>query len=280
MLNHALTWLQKGISPLPVGYRSKRPLLSSWLEFQQRLPTEQEVKRWFEHRHRNLAIVTGWQGLTVVDFDSMDLYNDWLQWAQHQPLAQLLALYALRAATSRGVHLYLFIDDTPRCLRVEGIDIKGKGGYVLTPPSVHPSGKPYTWLNPNAPIIRVPTLQDVVPYQPEQEQAHTGQAIALDPWESANRIVSGVTSNSWTAAKAVSLLQFFPQAKRSSRPGYYVALCPFHQDHEPSFWIDTTRNVCNCFKCKPQPKPMSSVDFYARLKQVDTGQAVKELSQL
>lgn len=279
MLNHALVWLQKGISPIPVGYRSKRPILSSWLEFQDRLPTETEVKRWFEHRHRNMAIVTGWNGLTVIDFDDMALYAAWIEWAQTQPLAHLVALYTARARTSRGLHLYVFIDDTPRCLRVDGIDVKGKGGYVLSPPSVHPSGKPYSWAIDNAPILRVPNLQAVMPYEPEQ--AHTGpQPSPVDPWEAANRIVSNVVSGDWGKAKAVSLLQFFPQAQQSGR-GYYKAICPFHQDHEPSFWIDPNRNVCNCFKCKPQPRPMSVVDFYARWKTAgDTGQAIKELSQL
>jgi hypothetical protein len=278
MLTEALYWLRLGVSPLPVGYRSKKPILSTWAEFQDRLPTEAEVKRWFDHRHRNMAIVTGWNGLTVIDFDDHALYAAWYAWAEAQPLARLVALYTRRVTTSRGLHLYVFIDDTPRCLRVDGIDVKGKGGYVLAPPSVHPSGRPYSWAIDNAPILRVKRLEDVLPYEPEA-QAHTGQATPLDPWEAANRVSTGAVSSDWAKAKAIPLLQFFPQAEKSGR-GYYKAICPFHQDHEPSFWIDANRNLCNCFKCKPQQRPMSVVDFYSRLKQVDTGQAVKELSQL
>jgi hypothetical protein len=36
-----------------------------------------------------------------------------------------------------------------------GLDIKSRG-YIVAPPSIHPSGRPYCWQDPNAPVTPVP----------------------------------------------------------------------------------------------------------------------------
>ena len=51
--------------------------------------------------------------------------------------------------TARGRHVYFQMPETP--VRnsagkiAPGIDVRGDGGYVLAPPSIHPSGKRYEW---------------------------------------------------------------------------------------------------------------------------------------
>ncbi len=37
-----------------------------------------------------------------------------------------------------------------------GVDVKGDGGYVLTPPSMHPSGRRYEWSVDCAPLAAAP----------------------------------------------------------------------------------------------------------------------------
>jgi hypothetical protein len=101
----AQSWLDQGIACIPVAYRDKRPVVASWREFQDRLPTLAEIARWFQSRLRNLAIITGWRGLTVLDFDQMPAYDLWR-------LAYPIAAASYSVATSRGIHVYLFIDET------------------------------------------------------------------------------------------------------------------------------------------------------------------------
>lgn len=53
------------------------------------------------------------------------------------------------ALTGRGLHIW-FADTTERRSMVLGekLDLKGVGGYVAAPPSLHPDGHVYRWLNP------------------------------------------------------------------------------------------------------------------------------------
>lgn len=53
------------------------------------------------------------------------------------------------ALTGRGLHIW-FADTTERRSMVLGekLDLKGVGGYVAAPPSRHPDGHIYRWLNP------------------------------------------------------------------------------------------------------------------------------------
>ena len=55
----------------------------------------------------------------------------------------------VRAVTGRGgTHLYFRYngtDITNRAGLLEGVDVRGEGGYVVAPPSVHPNGTEYAW---------------------------------------------------------------------------------------------------------------------------------------
>jgi Bifunctional DNA primase/polymerase, N-terminal len=46
-----------------------------------------------------------------------------------------------------------------------GIDVKGEGGYVVAPPSVHPDGPQYRWLN-DEPVAEAPSWLLVLARKP------------------------------------------------------------------------------------------------------------------
>jgi len=67
------------------------------------------------------------------------------------------------ARTARGLHVWFgFLTREPQRTVKLGpkLDLKGVGGYVAAPPSVHPSGFVYEWLVPIAPggVLNPPTL--------------------------------------------------------------------------------------------------------------------------
>lgn len=274
-LETAMNWLHQGIAVIPVWYRSKKPAIKSWIEYQSQLPTEEQVTEWFNHKMRNLAIITGWQGLTVIDFDNFDIYSEWLQWAT-QGVASLVALYGMSVVTSRGVHVYIKCPNAHN-MKLQGIDIKACGGYVLAPPSVHPSGLPYTWLNEGQ-IIEVDDLGELIPdswIQPNNTEQTTVQIV--DPWEMAATRSATIGMGAISRIKERVKITDIIKAEKSSRPGWYKTRCPFHQDTEPSFWINEEAGYCGCYACGG--KPMDVVNLYARLNGVDNRTAIAALAE-
>jgi hypothetical protein len=138
-LAEALWYLRQGFSIIPLVPSSKRPAVP-WKEYQERRPTEDEVRAWVTGTpDRGIGLVTGAvSGLVVLDCDVRNGGdNDELR---------RLAPSALVAQTGGGgIHVYCQHPATPvSCGTIrQGIDRKGDGGYVVAPPSVHPNGTRY-----------------------------------------------------------------------------------------------------------------------------------------
>lgn len=133
-----------GLAVLPLVYAAKRPATAHGYRDASIDPVQ--IAAMFATR-RNIGIRTGGQ-LLVIDVDPRS--------GGLESMAQLVAEHGALPVTARvntrdgGYHLYLRLPagGTARCgpLRgYEGIDVKGDGGYVVAPPSIHPSGATYTW---------------------------------------------------------------------------------------------------------------------------------------
>lgn len=280
MLNEAKFWIENGIAVFPCWHRQKTPRVTHWQQYQTQLPTAAEVDQWFNRGLVNMAIITGWQDLVVIDFDDMDMYRMWYFWAKQtggEPL--LIAETTRRAMTNKGVHLYVTIAGEVRNRKFTGGDIRGAGGYVIAPPSIHPSGKAYRWLRPNAPILAASSLDAILPadWMPAPPPAYPlyTEHTPRDKWDAIDAPQSGALSINGVKA-AVSLLSLLPEARQSSPDGrWWKAPCPFHRDLHPSFWIDTTRGLCGCHSCGM--KPMDVINLYAALNGIDNRAALVEL---
>lgn len=70
VLDVAISYLKTGLSVLPADGLQKRPVVASWKTYQQRLPTEDEVRDWFA-RDRPMCLVAGRISgrLEMIDFD-------------------------------------------------------------------------------------------------------------------------------------------------------------------------------------------------------------------
>jgi hypothetical protein len=281
ILETAFNWLTKGIAVIPVRYMDKKPLIP-WAQYQTVLPTVEELVCWFATDHVNLAVVTGWRGLVVLDFDSMDSWNIWKAWARYEAVAGYILDHTYKVMTARGVHVYVFLDQPVKMRPMGFMDIKASGGYVLAPPSVHPTGVLYLAMDESAEICRCPSLECLVPAawleQPEAVVAVQVEHKAVDLWDKANNAAEPVGISVEEIKQNVRIESFFSHLYPSSK-GYMLALCPLHDDHHPSMWVDTKNQICGCYAGCNGGKSLDAIDLFARLHQLSNSEAIRELAE-
>ena len=274
ILDASLFWLDQGIATVPLVYRSKKPLVP-WTPYRTHLPSVEQVKLWYgDGSPRNLALVTGWMNICVLDFDTPENYACWFVWQlEFQP--EILNTY--RVLSNRGVHVYYYLSEPAKMATLAGalFEVKCSGRLVTAPPSIHESGCAYTPLNDPA-NIRVVRPEEILNYSP----------IVFDPLvfplQRRSKYAPADTFTNENPIEAikerVSLLSFFPAAQKIDER-FYRYDCPFH-GHKNNFWIDTQLNICGCFAgCIGRPS-LDVLDFYSRLNECDTRQSIKELSYL
>jgi len=144
LLNAALRCAARGWPVLPVKARGKVPLTEHGLHDASLDPAQ--VKEWWGRWPRsNVGLRTG-AAFDVLDIDiagvdvMLALTEEHGTWSRSGPYVR---------TGSGGRHIY-FAPTTRRVGNrarfVEGCDWRGKGGYVIAPPSAHRSGEWYEWL--------------------------------------------------------------------------------------------------------------------------------------
>lgn len=133
MRDDALELAAAGWHVFPVQPKGKQPLVK-WRDVS--TTDAQTVGEWWDRwPDANIGIDCGKSGLVVVDFDGVEAPD----------------VHTLVVKTARGVHQYYANsgDAVPNSAGMLGehIDVRGEGGYVLAPPSIHPTGAKYEWAN-------------------------------------------------------------------------------------------------------------------------------------
>jgi archaellum biogenesis ATPase FlaH len=147
-LRAALFYAQRLRWPVfPIKPRAKTPLTKHG--FKDATMDEKQIRQWWEMwPDANIGVPTGEQ-FWVLDVDPRHGGEDsraaLVQ--QHGALAD-----TLRQTTGGGGSQYLYempdqakITNATQVCGWKGIDVRGEGGYIVVPPSVHPSGGVYKW---------------------------------------------------------------------------------------------------------------------------------------
>ena len=146
----AASYAARGWAVLPLGTRNKVPAIKGGCR--SATSDETQVHAWWSaNPGHNIGIATGAAsgGLVVIDIDvdpdsGEDGMAELRRWERrHGSLPETVT-----AITGRGgLHLYYRTSEPFRnsANRGLGIDVRGDGGFVVAPPSVHPNGNAYAW---------------------------------------------------------------------------------------------------------------------------------------
>lgn len=153
MQKAALWYARHGWRVLPCIEGKKEPAIKAWQK--NATSDERQVKAWWDVRPRsNIGIACGpGSGLAVLDVDKK---------GKEDGEKSLVALEHKHGELPRTIHqmtgsggfqfFYRYpegrtIRNSCRSLG-KGLDTRGDGGFVIVPPSVHPSGGVYEWMAP------------------------------------------------------------------------------------------------------------------------------------
>ena len=193
-LDYAIAYLRRGWVPIPLcwpdhkgrcacgkghGDRStgKAPLLGT--DYQDVRPTEADVRAWWSRwPQANVGILLEPSGLVVVDLDSPE--------AQTEVQDRLTP--SATVSTGKGTHTYYQAPANLPGRRInkwgesKAIDLLGKG-YIVAPPSIHATGRVYTWDDPGAELGEAPqwvvdTLTPTAPPKPRRRLSFTPPELA------------------------------------------------------------------------------------------------------
>ena len=161
-LGAAVLYARHNISIIPCA--GKKPALASWEYYQARRADERQLLQWQrDGKLTNIGVVCGRvsDNLVVIDLDGQAAVD-----AYAITFPDLLDTFAVTSGSGLGMHLYYRVSELPPTTRVVGcaygnVELRANGMYVIAPPSIHPSGKPYT-IARRAPIQPLNHMRPVV----------------------------------------------------------------------------------------------------------------------
>lgn len=160
LISAALWYAEQGLPVFPCKPGDKPPLTRHGLK--DATTDADHIRRWWERSPQaNIGLLTGYR-FDVIDIDGYAgqvtrsaMWCDGRQECEsasceHGLFGRIDAAALGKVSTPRdgGMHIYIRAGGSgngARISRLDGIDFRGIGGYVIAPPSVTPNGR-YMWL--------------------------------------------------------------------------------------------------------------------------------------
>ena len=138
-LSHALGYAGQGLHVFPLKPRSKAPLTKSG--FKDASADKEKILHWWtQYPEANIGLATGSiSGFWVLDVDGT-----------YPP--EFPSLPKPTVKTMKGYHYYFRCPDATLIknrtkLFGAAVDVRGDGGYIVAPPSIHPDGGVYEFVS-------------------------------------------------------------------------------------------------------------------------------------
>ncbi|MDC0934762.1 AAA family ATPase [Pirellulales bacterium] len=166
--DYATGYRGAGLSIVPIRNDGSKAATVKWSDYQRRLPTDDELRRWFIADNVGLAIIYGSVSgnAELIDLDNADIAADYRE-AVEAVAPGLLAKLCIIQTPRPGFHLVYrceVIEGNQKLAQDEGaetlIETRGQGGYALAPgcpPACHPTGRTYEH-EAGPPLTELPTI--------------------------------------------------------------------------------------------------------------------------
>jgi hypothetical protein len=205
-LSAALFWLSLGVEVLPLKPRSKH-LQPGFGPRKARISDPAFARKWFLNTNANIGVVLG--GDTLIE------------------------------RTARGYHAFFFGTVLPSAA-LNHCEFKSSGACMVSP-SIHPSGFVYRVID-HAPIASIDALtaRRLFPFL-SKSQPRTSPKL-----ETSIPTAGGVIARIKTARSTLDEMITAGITLQPAGPNTLVGLCPFHDDHSPSLWLNPQSNLWGC----------------------------------
>lgn len=273
----ACWWLNQGVEVVPLKPQSKE-LQPGYGPRKARIADVAFARKWFLNTNANLGVVlSGDAGLAVGDWDNVQDYEAW-----RDTTGALVDTLAER--TARGYHLF-FVGEGLTSAVGNGCEFKANGVCMVSP-SVHPSGVVYRIVN-DAPIAPVGGERAgmIFPFLSEEDDRKDRDDLnpCMDSaFRKQRRDVpagGGVIARIKAARSTVEEMNAVGIKLRSGGKNALVGLCPFHDDHSPSLWVNPESGLWGCNKPScPAAGVHDVINFRALARGISNTEAIKELA--
>jgi len=248
MKDYALAYYDHGWVPVPVTPGEKAPTLVAWGPFQRKRPTREQVAEWWgKWPDANIAILTGDpSGVDVVDVDVK---------TKGDPKPFQGSTQCWVNTPSGGWHFYYITKKlTSRAGVLQGVDVRGNGGYVLAPPSRIKGVGGYVW--GGEPVTRVApqAMPSKVFHLVAPKKAEEKKATVVRPTENwlAGILTDGVGEGGRNSA-AAKLAGYF-LSKGMPRDVVVAALDGWNSKNQPPLEYEELGRIVTSIAAKEEQR--------------------------
>jgi len=164
----------------PVG-KNKRAILNDWPHVASE-DVEVIDKWWVQYPNASIGVACGpGSGIWVLDVDLPNGFENLKKLEKnHGNLPDTLK----QQTGSGGIQYFWKWNGTPirnsSSKIAPNIDVRGDGGYVVIPPSTHPSGNQYKWINKSEIVVAPKWLSELAEKKPGRPNGNSYGQIALN----------------------------------------------------------------------------------------------------
>jgi hypothetical protein len=248
LLSAAREYAERGWRVFPLWPRDKKPIPRNG--FKEASTDRNQILEWWQSfPDANIGLATG------EPFDVLDLDGP----AGVPHLQELLGADFRHTGpvvlTGKGWHFYFQALGTGNRAGLLGgkVDYRGTGGYVVAPPSVHPSGRVYRWADDGrGPAAQLPVVPDLLAEVIAKPKSEVLQPAAVALSLPGGRTEIAATTRATTAAgrpDVVAVAQALGLTVHVKGVNY-VTNCIFHSDPGPSMVLYTGQNKFYCYGCE------------------------------